>query len=130
MFLFSVMVAAEVAHADNYPYLTFQKADGSTVSMETTSLSFTFSDGKLIGTNGSESVELVVADLTSMRFTANDVNGIKDVSPADGNNKIEAFSLLGVSLGKFDSLQTFRNKAAAGVYIIKSNGETQKITVR
>lgn len=70
MFLFSATLAVVAAHAETYPYLTFQKMDGSTVSIGVESLTMTFSDGKLIATNGSESQELTASDLASMYFSS------------------------------------------------------------
>jgi len=116
--------------ADTYSYLTFQKSDGSAVSVSVSSLTMTFADGKLVVSNGTDNQELAVADLTSMNFSKTGTSAIKDVVISDADGEIEAFSLQGVSYGKFKSLQTFKSDAAAGVYVIKGNGKTQKTAVR
>ena len=131
MFLFSATLAVVAAHAETYPYLTFQKMDGSTVSIGVESLTMTFSDGKLIATNGSESQELTASDLASMYFSSENTTGVKDIGTADdARSEVEVFSLQGASYGKFSSLQAFKNKATAGVYVVKGNGKTQKTAVR
>ena len=130
MFLFPAMLAAAAAHADTYPYLTFQKADGTTVSIKVDSLTMTFSDGKLVVSNGTDGQELTVAELSSMYFSTSDATGIKEVAISDVDGEVEAFSLQGVSYGKYASLQVFKDKATPGVYVVKGNGKTQKITVR
>lgn len=130
MFLFPAMLAVAAAHADTYPYLTFQTADGTTVSIKVESLMMTFSDGKLVVSNGTDSQELTVVDLSSMYFSTSDATGIKEVAISDADGEVEAFSLQGVSYGKFSNLQAFKGKATPGVYVVKSNGKTQKITVR
>ena len=130
MFLFSAMLAVAVAYADTYPYLTFQKADGSMVSIGVESLTMTFSDGKLIAINGSESQELNVSDLSSMYFSSENATGIKDIAISDADGEVEVFSIHGVSYGKYSSLQAFTSKATAGVYVVKGNGKTQKIAVK
>ena len=129
-FLVSAVMAVMVAHADTYPYLAFRKTDGTTAAVGTAELTMTFTGGKLIVTNGTENLELTVADLESMYFSSGDVTGIREAPLTDANGEVKAFSLQGVSYGKFGSLQTFKSQAPAGVYVIKGNGKTQKITVR
>lgn len=120
-----------LAHADNkYGYLTFQNSDGTTVSMPVGSLTMTFSDGKLIATNGTVTKELTLEDLGNMYFSTDNVTGIKDVSITDADGEVEAFSMQGVSLGKFASLTSLKDKLPSGVYVVKSKGKTQKTTIR
>ncbi len=123
-------MSGPVAHADSYPFLTFQKSDGTTVSMESASLVMTFSDGKLIASNGTDSQELTVADLSKMYFSESGATGIQDVDVSDADGEAEVFSLQGVSYGKFSTVQSFLNTAEPGVYIVKVNGKSQKIMVR
>ncbi len=130
LFIIGTCMSGPVAHADSYPYLTFQKSDGTTVSMESASLVMTFSDGKLIASNGTDSQELTVADLSKMYFSESGATGIQDVDVADADGEAEVFSLQGVSYGKFSTVQSFLNTAEPGVYIVKVNGKSQKIMVR
>ncbi len=130
LFIIGTCMSGPVAHADSYPYLTFQKSDGTTVSMESASLVMTFSDGKLIASNGTDSQELTVADLSKMYFSESGATGIQDVDVSDADGEVEVFSLQGVSYGKFSTVQSFLNTAEPGVYIVKVNGKSQKIMVR
>lgn len=130
MFLIAACLSAMIAHADSYPYLTFQQSDGTTVSMDVTSLMMTFSDGKLIASNGTDSKELSVEDLMRMYFSEKDVTGIQNVEVSDSDGEVEVFSLQGICYGKYSTLQSFQSSAEAGVYIVKVNGKTQKIMVR
>lgn len=130
LFIIGTCMSGPAAHADSYPYLTFQKSDGTTVSMESASLVMTFSDGKLIASNGTDSQELTVADLSKMYFSETGATGIQDVDVADADGEVEVFSLQGVSYGKFSTVQSFLNTAEPGVYIVKVNGKSQKIMVR
>ncbi len=130
LFIIGTCMSGPVAHADSYPYLTFQKSDGTTVSMESASLVMTFSDGKLIASNGTDSQELTVADLSKMYFSESGATGIQDVDVSDADGEAEVFSLQGVSYGKFSTVQSFLNTAEPGVYIVKVNGKSQKIMVR
>ncbi len=130
LFIIGTCMSGPVAHADSYPFLTFQKSDGTTVSMESASLVMTFSDGKLIASNGTDSQELTVADLSKMYFSESGATGIQDVDVSDADGEVEVFSLQGVSYGKFSTVQSFLNTAEPGVYIVKVNGKSQKIMVR
>lgn len=130
VFLLSAMLATAATKAETYPYLTFQSADGTMQSVEVESLTMTFSDGKLLVSNGTKSLELAVADLSSMFFSTSDATGIETVSAAETDGNVAVFSLQGTSVGSFSSVQQLRTSAPAGVYIIKKGGKTQKITVR
>ncbi len=124
------LCGAQAYADDSYSHLTFQNSDGTKVSMTASSLTMTFSDGKLIVTNGTDTKELTLADLGSMYFSCDETTGIKEVSITDADGEVEAFSLQGVSYGKYASLRSLNGALPAGVYVVKSNGKTQKITVR
>lgn len=130
VFLLSAMLATAATKAETYPYLTFQSADGTMQSVEVESLTMTFSDGKLLVSNGTKSLELAVADLSSMFFSTSDATGIETVSAAEADGNMAVFSLQGTSVGSFSSVQQLRTSVPAGVYIIKKGGKTQKITVK
>ncbi len=130
LFLIGTCLYGVMAHADSYPYFSFQKSDGTTVTMEASSLTMTFSDGKLIASNGTDSQELTVSDLLKMYFSEDGATGIQNVEISDLDGEVEVFSLQGISFGTFSTLQSFRNTAEPGVYIVKVNGRSQKIMVR
>ena len=48
-----------------------------------------------------------------------------NVSPAEKD--IEVFSLTGVSLGKFDSVQAAKAQLEDGIYVVKSGSEIRKM---
>lgn len=130
MFLICACLSGVMVHAVTYSYLTFQKADGTVVSMGVESLTMTFSDGKLVVSNGSDTQTLTVSELSMMYFSATDATGIKDVPNIASNAELEVFDIQGVSLGKFADLKTMKAKAKPGVYVVKANGKTQKIAVK
>jgi hypothetical protein len=131
MFIICACLSGLMAHAEDYPYLTFRQADGTLVSIPASSLAMTFVDGKLVATYGTESRTLTVAELESMYFSKTDATGIKKTVATDANGQVEGFTLQGVSLGKFDNLQSLKKKVPAGVYIVKANnGKTSKVDVK
>ncbi len=127
----SVLAVAASAFADNYPYLTFKKSDGTLVSVSVESLNMTFSDGKLVVSNGTESTSLTLTDLASMYFsTQDDATGIDNIPAdiADGN--MEAYSTQGVCYGTFDNVESLKKSLPGGIYIIKAKGKTYKVAVK
>ena len=113
------ILALTTAHADDYPYLTFETQDGTTQSVAVSGLTLTIADGNLIAANGTET--LFASEATS-------IDELTSKLPADG--VAEVFTLAGVSLGQYDSLQAVRAALQQGVYIIKVNGQTLKVMVK
>ena len=73
------------AHAADYPYLTFEAADGTKTSVSTESLTISISSSVL--TAGSASFNL--ADLSKMYFSESDVTAIESVQ----ENALDAASV-------------------------------------
>lgn len=118
------------AHAESYPYLTFRKADGTLQSVGVESLEMTFQNGKLTYTNSTGTGTLTLAELAAMYFSSTDATAITALTADSNDGKVEAFSMQGVSYGTFASLQAMKASVPTGMYIVKTNGKTQKIAVR
>ncbi len=118
------------AEADTYPYLSFETQDGTVRSVSVSSLTMTFSNGKLLAENGTDSYEIDAASLSRMYFSADNLTAISDVKGGDGLGKLDVYTLSGVRIGSFDSADALRNAVSAGVYIVKSNGKTLKVAVK
>lgn len=74
--------AMTTVQASDYDYLTFLRADGTTLSMTANGLVITFEDGQLVAKNGDEQATFTLADMSRMYFTGEasativgDVNG-------------------------------------------------------
>lgn len=129
LYLLVAMIATTAATADDYPYLTFEKSDGTKQSVAVENLTLAISNGELVVNSGTYSFSLT--DLTKMYFTTGDATSIEELAtklPADCS--VEVFSLEGVSLGQFDSLQAARSVLQQGVFIFKIQGQTLKVTVK
>lgn len=130
-FLFSLLLSLTMANAENYSYLTFQSLDGSKISIGVESLTMTFSDGKLLVSNGTESQELPLEQLGCMFFSNENVNtGISEVSAEKKSELVQVYTLSGGSLGTFSNLQQWYKTAKVGVYVVNNNGKIQKIAVK
>lgn len=122
------LLAVTAASADNYSYLAFQTTDGSTRNIGVESLEMTFSDGKLIASNGTESLEISVADLTRMFFSS-EATAIKDIS-LDADSPVKVYTVEGVCVGSYDNMANASANMGKGVYIVKGEKTTHKITIR
>ena len=104
------LLAVTAASADNYSYLAFQTADGSTRNI------------------GVESLEISVADLTRMFFSS-EATAIKDIS-LDKDSPVKVYTVEGVCVGSYDNMASASANMGKGVYIVKGEKTTHKITIR
>lgn len=75
IFLLTMMGGMLTAEAADYPYLTFEKADGSKTSVSTESLTINISGTTLTAGNASFNL----ADLSKMYFSESDVTAVEAV---------------------------------------------------
>lgn len=118
----SVLAMALTVQADDYPYLTFETADGTKMSVSTTALTITIQNGKLMA----GTTELSLADLSIMYFSS--------TSETTAINAVEADDL---SLGDADAVYDLAGRRipngatlSKGIYVIKKGSITRKIQVR
>lgn len=120
-----MMTLAMAAQADDYPYLAFQTADGTVKTVSVTSLTLIFSNGQLVASNGAGVYSFPLADLSKMFFTS-EPTAIQSPLLQEGQEKaVEVFSLTGVFLGRFDSLEAAQEQLAEGVYVARRVGDIQ-----
>jgi len=131
--ILTIMAALLIAlslQAYDYPYLSFQTSEGTVQSVSVNELIITFSNGQLVLTNTDGSQTFSLSDLSYMFFSKEQnttgVTRIEDVS----NQTVEVFTLNGLVIGRFESLQKAKAELKPGLYLIKSNGKTQKVVIR
>ena len=114
------MAGTVFAMADDYPYLTFETADGTKTSVSSAELTLTIQDGKLMA--GSE--EFNLADLSKMYFSASDesTDGIEAVSIDMLDDSIVIYDLQGREVSK--------EQMRHGVYVVKTKKGTLKVGVK
>lgn len=117
------------AQAYEYPYLVFQNTEGSTIVMAVESLTITISDGKLIATNTDGTQNILLRSVSKMFFTQTaDLSGISNAETE--NEAVEVFTTGGLSLGKFQNINTAKTSLKPGLYIMKGKSKTTKIAVK
>ena len=118
------------AQAGDYTHLTFQKTDSTTLALDVTSLTMTFSGGQLLAINTQGTYSLTLANLAQMFFSNGPATGVAAVDADAASAPVTVYTLTGATLGTYDRLSAFTRQAPKGVYIVKSNGRTFKTTVR
>ena len=120
LFFLMMMTGGLAMQAADYPYLTFETTDGNKVSVSTESLTLTVSGTTL--TAGNQSFTLV--NLSRMYFSTSDetTTGISETVTADLNEVTDIYDLKGNKVSK--------SQMQKGVYIVKTNKGTFKMTVK
>jgi len=115
----SMMMGSLATFADDYPYLTFERADGAKTSISTASLTINIQDGKLMA----GSMELTLADLSKMYFsTSDETTGIEEINVTTLDEKADIYDLQGRKVSK--------EKMRRGVYVIKAKNGVRKVNVK
>lgn len=132
IFLMCVTAMISKAMAYDYNYLSFETSDGSVVSMDVTSLIITISGTTLTVTNTSANQSFTLTNLSNMHFSTTDETtdaaGITSLVDSDCQ-EVEVYSLSGISMGTFDNLNSAKGNLPKGIYVIKNNDKTYKVTV-
>lgn len=129
MTLLTVMLAVG-AQAYDYPYLTFENADGSQSSVSVESLTLTVSGNQIVAVGADGTHTFPLASLGKMFFSkeAAQTTGITTVN--DAASPVEVFSVAGVSLGTFQSAGEAQSQLKPGVYVVKQGKRTLKTVVK
>ena len=112
-----LLLGTFTAHAEDYPYLTFQMTDGARVSVSSSSLTISISGTTLKA--GDQS--FTVSNLSKMYFSDHDEStGIETLCVSDWNEITDIYDLNGKKVTK-DQMQK-------GVYVVRSKKGTHKMT--
>ena len=129
----TIMAALLVAlsmQAYDYPYLSFQTSEGTVQSVAVNELIITFSNGQLVLTNTDGSQTISLSDLSYMFFSKEaNTAGVTRIGDAT-NQTVEVFTVNGLALGRFESIQKAKTELKPGFYLMKSNGKTQQVVIR
>lgn len=122
------MLAVSAAWAYEFPYLKFTHTDGSEHVIEVEGLTITPTDGKLVATNGTETLTLESADLAKMAFAS--TNGVEDIAADAAQGPVQVYSLSGCALKTYPGIEEAKAALAPGLYIVKQAGKVVKLAVK
>lgn len=123
----AALMLPSLASALDYPWLTFRMTDESEMSVAAENLSINYMDGNLILSSSTVDKTIATDQIKSMRFTATPaaVENIIDIQSAAG----EYYNLSGIKVGKFASIEDACKALPSGIYIVKSESKTYKVTI-
>lgn len=129
LFVLLAFAGAVGAKAYDYPYLVFQKTDGSIQSVSVEALTLTVEDGRIVVRNSEENTAFALTELSKMYFSSIST-GITETDGDETSGIVDVYSVSGVKVGSFSSLEQARCSLGSGMYIIKTKTKTQKIAIR
>ncbi len=133
------------AWADDYAYqyLVLTDVQGNQTAMSTDGLKMTIDNVTLTITNNEGAAKtFYLVSLASMQFseTADNTTTAIETLPtnSDKQGNLEVYNLSGIQIATFDNVSLsqdrvsslLKNTLGKGVYIVKQNGTTKKVTVR
>ena len=125
----AVALCAILAQAETYSYLVFTNTAGTTTAFSVPNLTLTVEGSNLQVKNDEGTVNLVLADLAAMQFSATGtLTAVENVLL--GDEPVQIFSVSGVRIGSFGSLLEAAQQLSAGAYVISNGKNSQTIVVR
>jgi|GEM_PF-590363 hypothetical protein len=129
LFLSGIMTVS----ADEFNYLTFARNDGTMKSISIDNLKLSFAGGNVVAATGDETLTMPLSDLAKMFFAATaaeegEVDGISELTETSGT--VSVYTVSGTFAGSFANASQAHSQLAKGLYVVKTNGRTYKMTVR
>lgn len=131
-----VATIAMQAQADDftYKYLVMTDASGTETALSAEGLKLSVANGYLVASNdGETTATFELASLVSMAFAETATSVVTAIDGTLGTaqeGEVEAYNLSGVRLGTFSSMSQLKSALGRGIYIVKQNGTTKKITLK
>lgn len=124
--LAAAMTLPVMSMAADYPWLTFRMADDTEISVSADNLAMNYKDGYLQLNSSSVDKAIPVDQIKSMKFTSYSA-GIQDIIDAQADG--EYYNLSGICVGRYSSVENARKALPSGIYIVKSEKKTFKVTL-
>ena len=126
--MFFLLLSVGIASA-NYNYMIFVTDTGEHFSIDSSGLTIKIDDDKVIATTGNEILEFYSASLSQMYFSNVTTTSVLKLETLENSGAI-VYSLDGIAMGKFTSLDEIRDVLPNGVYLLKlSDGSSLKINL-
>ncbi len=113
--------------AADFPWLTFKLVDNTEMSVESEELSMTYQDGFLNLSSSKVDKSIPVSQIKSMMFTSTPT-GVSDIKTADSQEG-DYYNLSGIKVGRFLTVEEAKKSLPSGIYIVKSDSKTFKVTL-
>ena len=129
LFLLLALGFAMTTNASTYNYLVFTNQAGSTTAFSVSNLTLRVNGSDLQVTNDEGTVNLLLTDLAAMYFSADKtVTAVENILNVDA--PIQVYSLTGVSLGTYISMEDAAKCLQPGTYVISNGDVSQTIVIK
>jgi len=116
--------------AADYDYLILKQTDGTATALSSALLKITFADGNLIATSPSGTTTLPLDGLSSMYFSNTATDGITSLQSESDTLPATVTNMAGVVVARGESVEAATKRLAPGLYIVKTDKDTKKISVK
>ncbi len=125
----ALLACAIMAQAGEYAYLVFVNTAGTTTALSVSNMTLSVSSSELTVTNADGSQVFTLTDLAAMQFSKDgNITALENV--LNGEQPVEAFTVTGVGVGRFDNLREAAGRLPAGTYVIKQGSSAQTVIIR
>lgn len=128
-FVFLVLLALTWGKivASDYPFLNIEQTNGAITTLESTGLTITFTDGKMVASQNGSSTTFSLTDLNKMFFGT--TNGVK-LLESENEKSFTVYNISGIKIGEFENTSDINNKLNKGIYIVEKGGKSYKLSVK
>lgn len=128
-FVFLVLLALTWGKivASDYPFLNIEQTNGAITTLESTGLTITFTDGKMVASQNGSSTTFSLIDLNKMYFGT--TNGVK-LLESENEKSFTVYNISGIKIGEFENTSDINNKLNKGIYIVEKGGKSYKLSVK
>ena len=127
----AMLVCAVMAQAGEYAYLVFVNQNNDTTALSVTDMTLSVNENSLSVTNAEGTVNFTLTDLQFMQFMTEDGQMSMSIDNVlDANAPIDVYTILGVKVGRYNSLLDAARVLGKGSYVISNGKKSQTIVVR
>ena len=127
--LLAMLVCAVMAQAGEYAYLVFVNQNNDTTALSVADMTLRVQDNSLSVTNAEGTVNFTLTDLQFMQFMTEDGQmAMRLDNVLDANAPIDVYTILGVKVGRYNSLLEAAAVLGKGSYVI-TNGKTSQTII-
>lgn len=127
----AMFVCAVMAQAGEYAYLVFVNQNNDTTALSVTDMTLSVNENSLSVTNAEGTVNFTLTDLQFMQFMTEDGQVAQRLDNVlDANAPIDVYTILGVKVGRYNSLLEAAGVLNKGSYVISNGKNAQTIIVQ
>lgn len=127
----ALLVSAVMAQAGEYAYLVFVNQNNDTTALSVADMTLRVQDNSLSVTNAEGTVNFTLTDLQFMQFMTEDGQmAMRLDNVLDANAPIDVYTILGIKVGRYNSLLEAAGVLGKGSYVISNGKNAQKILLQ